>query len=103
MLFSVVVCAQTAPTAALTATCTAPCNQPAAISLTATTTVASGRSISKVEFYDGTTLVGTDTTSPHSVSLMSVAGGTHSYTAKAYDNGTPQLTGTSAVRAIVVN
>ena len=43
--------------------------------------------VTKVEFYDGTALKGTDTSSPYSYSwsFTSVNNGTHSWTAKAYD------------------
>lgn len=65
---------QTTPTSTLTATCTAPCNAPATITLSATTTVASGRAVSKVEFYDGATLLSADTTSPYSITRTAVVG-----------------------------
>ncbi len=43
--------------------------------------------VAKVEFYDGATLKGTDTSSPYSYSwaFTSADNGTHSWTAKAYD------------------
>jgi uncharacterized protein (AIM24 family) len=43
--------------------------------------------VSKVEFYDGTTLKATDTSSPYTYSwaVTSANNGTHSWTAKAYD------------------
>ncbi|MEZ4599311.1 MAG: Ig-like domain-containing protein [Syntrophotaleaceae bacterium] len=43
--------------------------------------------VTKVEFYDGTSLLGTDTTSPYSVSIPITAAnnGTHSLTALAHD------------------
>src|SRR4030042_214292 len=43
--------------------------------------------VTKVEFYDGTTLKGTDTASPYtySWSFTSANNGTHTWTAKAYD------------------
>ncbi|NJM80688.1 MAG: hypothetical protein HC854_15705 [Flavobacterium sp.] len=50
------------------------------INATATSTV----NITKVEFYDGTTLVGTDTTSPYSFSSSTLSVGTHNFTTKAY-------------------
>ncbi len=93
----------TAPTVTLTAACTAPCNAPAAITLTATTTVGAGRTVSKVEFYEGATLLATDTSSPYSSARTAVTGGSHSYTAKVYDNGTTPLTATSTVIAVAVN
>lgn len=53
------------------------------IAATATDNVA----VSKVEFYDGTTLLGTDSTIPYSVTWAISSGnnGNHSLTAKAYD------------------
>ena len=62
-----------------TATLTAPLNgaqytAPATITLTATASV-SGGTISKVEFYNGTTLLGTSTSSPYSYTWTNVAGG----------------------------
>jgi hypothetical protein len=93
-----------APTVSLTAACSAsPCNAPASITLSATAaTVASGRTISKVEFYDGATFVGSDATSPYSLALTNVAGGAHSYTAKAIDSGTTPLATTSSAQALTV-
>lgn len=61
---------------------------PATVSLGAEVT-ANGHTISKVQFYNGSTLVGEDSSAPYSVSWSSVAAGT--YTVKArlvYDNGT---------------
>jgi predicted phage tail protein len=58
---------------------------PAAINITANAADADG-TITKVDFYNGTTLLGTDTTSPYSYSWASVAAGTYSITAKATDN-----------------
>ncbi|GAB4267570.1 MAG: hypothetical protein Kow0029_02110 [Candidatus Rifleibacteriota bacterium] len=43
-------------------------------------------SITKVEFYNGTTLLGSDDTSPYTYSWVSVAAGSYSLMAKAYDN-----------------
>ena len=95
--------AQTAPTVTLSGTCTAPCNAPAAITLSAITAVASGRTVSKVEFYEGTVLLATDTTSPYSSARTAVAGGSHSYIAKVYDNAAPPLSATSAAIIVAVN
>ncbi|MBT9612322.1 MAG: S8 family serine peptidase [Burkholderiales bacterium] len=69
---------------------TAPLNNavytaPANITLNATATDTDG-TISKVEFYEGATLLNTDTTAPYSVSLANVGAGIYAYTAKAYDN-----------------
>src|ERR1041385_2806259 len=44
------------------------------------------RPITKVEFFAGTTLIGTDTTSPYSVVWANVPSGTYSLTAKATDS-----------------
>jgi Big-like domain-containing protein/VCBS repeat protein/glucodextranase-like protein/putative Ig domain-containing protein len=46
----------------------------------------SGGSISKVEFYAGSTLVGTKTSSPYTVTWANVAAGSYALTAKATDN-----------------
>jgi RHS repeat-associated protein len=43
-------------------------------------------SISKVEFYKGSTLLATDTTAPYSFSWGNMASGSYVLTAKAYDN-----------------
>jgi endoglucanase len=53
-------------------------------------------SISKVEFYDGSTLLGTDTTGPYAYTWTGVPAGAHTLTAKAYDAG-----GASATSAAV--
>ena len=69
---------------------TAPTNNavytsPASITITANANDVDG-SISKVEFYNGTTLLGTDAASPYSYVWMNVGTGTYTITAKAYDN-----------------
>jgi beta-xylosidase len=58
---------------------------PATINLTATTSI-SGGTISKVEFYNGTTKLGEDATSPYTYSWTNVTAGTYSITAVATDN-----------------
>jgi hypothetical protein len=75
----------------------------AASTITLTATASDDKGVNKVEFYDGTTLVGTDTTAPYSqaVALTSANNGTHTYTAKAYDTAN-QVT-TSASVAVTVN
>jgi hypothetical protein len=55
------------------------------ISISANATDADG-TVSKVEFYAGTTLLGQDTSSPFSFNWTNVAAGTYSLTAKATDN-----------------
>jgi hypothetical protein len=42
--------------------------------------------VTKVEFRDGTTLLGTDTSAPYSYTWKNVPSGTHSLTARATDN-----------------
>jgi beta-glucanase (GH16 family)/PKD repeat protein len=69
---------------------TAPANNavftaPASISLEATATDANG-TVTKVDFYNGATLLGTDQTSPYSFTWTDVAPGTYTVTAKATDN-----------------
>ena len=68
---------------------TAPANgasftAPATINLTATASDPENQ-LTKVEFLNGGTVVGTDTTAPYSFSWGTVAAGTYSLTAKAYD------------------
>jgi regulation of enolase protein 1 (concanavalin A-like superfamily) len=90
-----------APSAALTA----PANgatfiAPASITVSATASDTDG-TIAKVDFFAGTTLIGTDTTSPYSISWNNVAAGSYSITAAATDNS--GATTTSAARTVTVN
>lgn len=73
---------------------------PASITINATAADADG-TISKVEFYNGTTLLGTDTSTPYSYAWTGVAAGTYSLTAKAYDNN--NASATSSVVSVTVN
>src|SRR5690349_11381799 len=58
--------------------------------------------LSKVDFYQGTTLLGTDTTSPYTIAWTNVPVGVYSLTAKATDdNGA--VTVSSAVTVNVFN
>jgi len=78
--------ANVAPTVSLTSpTNGATFTAPASLTLTATAADADG-SVSKVEFYNGSTLLGTDTSSPYSYAWTGVAAGTYSLTARATDN-----------------
>ncbi len=61
-----------------------------------------GGSVSKVEFYQGTTLLGQDTTSPYSFTWTSVGAGNYTLTAKAYDNLGASTT-SQAVNISVIN
>lgn len=58
-------------------------NAPIVINATATSTVGT---ISKVEFFNGTTLIGSDNTSPYSITWNPAGAGVYSITAKATDN-----------------
>ncbi|MEK7609595.1 MAG: DUF4082 domain-containing protein [Patescibacteria group bacterium] len=58
---------------------------PASITINATASDSDG-TISSVAFYNGATLLGTDTTSPYSYSWTGVGAGTYSLTARATDN-----------------
>ena len=70
------------------------------VSLTATA-ASSGATVSKVEFYQGSTLLGTDTVSPYTCTWNNVAAGQYALTAKATDsNG---LSTTSSIVNIIVN
>ncbi len=90
-----------APTVSITSPANnAKFNAPASITINATAADVGG-SVTKVEFYDGTTLLGTDNTSPYSFIWTGVASGTYSLTAKATDN--TSLTKTSAVITVSVN
>jgi regulation of enolase protein 1 (concanavalin A-like superfamily) len=70
------------------------------ITLQATASDSDG-TISKVEFYRGTTLIGSDTTSPYSVVWSGATAGITSLTARAYDN--KGATRTSTAVSITVN
>ena len=96
-----VTAANQTPTASLTAPVNgATFTAPATIQVSATASDADG-TVTVVEFYAGSTLVGSDTTSPYSVTWSNVSAGTYSLTAVARDNG--GATGTSAPRTITVS
>ena len=73
---------------------------PATIPLAATATE-SGGTISKVEFFNGTTLLGTTTSSPYTFNWSSVAAGTYSLTAEAFDAS--GATATSSAVSVTVS
>ncbi|MHA0043607.1 glycosyl hydrolase family 18 protein [Deinococcus sp. PEB2-63] len=58
-----------------------------ASTITLTASASDNVGVTRVEFYDGATLIGTDTTSPYTqaVSLTAANNGTRSYTARAFD------------------
>jgi chitinase len=91
----------TAPTVSITS----PANNssftaPAGITLTATASDADG-TISKVEFFNGGTSIGTATASPYTVAWNNVSAGSYSVTAIATDNA--GATTTSSAVALTVN
>ena len=73
-------------------------NAPANFTINATASDSDG-SISKVEFFQGTTLLNTDTAAPFSFAWTNVAAGTYSLTAKATDNNNA-VTTSSAITVI---
>jgi GH18 family chitinase/aryl-phospho-beta-D-glucosidase BglC (GH1 family) len=88
-----------------TVSITSPANQavfnaPATITLDVAASDVDG-TVSKVAFYNGTTLLGTDNSSPYSFVWNNVAAGTYSVTAVATDNS--NATTTSGAVTVVVN
>lgn len=59
-------------------------NQGESVTINAATTVVNG-TIAKVVFYDGTTVLGTSTTSPYSFATTTLSAGGHTITAKSFD------------------
>ena len=74
-------------------------NSPAAVTIMVDASDADG-SIAKVDFYNGSTLIGTDNAAPYYIVWSNVGGGTYPVTAVATDNG--GLTKTSSVVNVVV-
>jgi hypothetical protein len=73
---------------------------PATIMITATASDVDG-TVSKVEFFNGTTKLGEDATAPYEYSWTGVGAGTYSLTAKATDNANAVTT--SAAVSVIVN
>jgi hypothetical protein len=95
--------ANVAPTVSVTAPAdNATFMAPAAITINATATDTDG-TISKVEFFNGTTLLGSDTTSPYSYAWSNVAVGTYSITAKATDDKGAAKTSTAVSITVAAN
>jgi GH35 family endo-1,4-beta-xylanase len=89
------------PTVTLTAPVTGTkFNAPATVTLTATASDADG-TVSSVQFYNGTTLLGTVTNSPYSYTWSNVSSGAYTITAVATDNSGNKTT-SSAVTITVV-
>jgi regulation of enolase protein 1 (concanavalin A-like superfamily) len=87
-----------------TVTLTAPSNgtsfvAPATISLTASAADTDG-SVSRVEFYAGSTLLGSDTSAPYAFSWSGAAAGSYGLRAVAYDNA--NATASSATATVTV-
>lgn len=61
-------------------------SQGTAVPMAATAAAADNATVTKVEFYDDTTLLGTDTTSPYTFSATGLSVGSHSLVAKGYDS-----------------
>jgi hypothetical protein len=66
-----------------------------AVTISATASDADGF-VTKVDFYAGTTLIGTDNTLPYSISWTPAIGGTYAITAKATDDGSAATISTPA-------
>ena len=99
--FSKVVVSNQAPTVSLTAPANnATYTAPASVNITANAADADG-SVSKVEFFNGATSLGTDLTAPYTLSWTNVAAGTYTLTAKATDNSNAVTT--SSTVTVVVN
>ena len=73
---------------------------PATISLSAHSSDSDG-TVTKVDFYQGATLIGTATSAPYAANWANVAAGSYSLTAKATDNG--GATTTSTAVGVTVN
>ena len=87
---AVIVAAPTLPSVALTAPATSASTVlgspvPVTITATASTTVV-GATISRVEFYAGTTLIGTRAAAPFTITWIPTAAGTVNLTARAFDS-----------------
>jgi hypothetical protein len=94
-----------APNGALTVTLTSPVNgstltAPAIVILSAAASDPEN-SVSRVEFYAGSTLLATDTTAPYTFTWSSVTAGTYALRAVVYDNA--GASGTSATSTITVS
>jgi hypothetical protein len=91
----------TPPTVGLTAPAAgATYTAPATVDLAASASDPGG-AVTKVEFFNGTTKLGEDTTAPYAYTWAGVAAGTYALTARATDNA--GATTTSTARSITVN
>jgi hypothetical protein len=83
---SVTVGSNTAPTVSITSPANgATFTAPASFSISATAADSNG-TVARVEFFNGSTLIGTDTGAPYAAAVSSLPAGTYTFTAVAYDN-----------------
>ncbi|MEJ7806259.1 MAG: Ig-like domain-containing protein, partial [Telluria sp.] len=75
---------------------------PAAVTFNAAATDNDGR-ITKVDFYKGSTFLGTDTTAPYSFTWLDAPAGNHSLTARAFDDKGAITTSAAVVVTVKVN
>jgi gliding motility-associated-like protein len=90
-----------------TGSITAPSNntsfgQGAPINITATAADANG-TVTRVEFFDGTTKLGEDTSSPYSFNWTNAAAGTHTLTIRVTDNENATATSTAVTITVTAN
>ncbi len=95
--------ANTSPTGSITA----PSNntsfaQGTPINITATAADANG-TVTRVEFFDGTTKLGEDTSSPYSFNWTNAAAGTHTLTIRVTDNENATATSTAVTITMTAN
>ncbi len=98
---TVTVTAAAAPTVGLTASPTT-ATAPATITLNANAAAASGRTVTRVEFYNGSTLLGSDTTAPYSYTWSNVAAGTYNLTARVIDSTNASATSSATTVTVTV-
>ncbi len=70
------------------------------VAMTLSATAADGDGVAKVEFFDGATLLGEDTSSPYSLNWTPAGTGTHSITARATDSSGAATTSTAVNVAV---
>jgi hypothetical protein len=74
---------------------------PASIAIAANASDTNGGTVTKVEFFQGSTLLGEDTSAPYTFTWSNVAAGNYTLTARATDNGGAATT--SAQVSVIVN
>ena len=72
------------------------------INITATAADANG-TVTRVEFFDGTTKLGEDTSSPYSFNWTNAAAGTHTLTIRVTDNENATATSTAVTITVTAN